>query len=60
VGGVTPGSMSPRATTIEEEGVYIDNFKMVDQGRFREKELYALLEGATDPARNALQNVNDL
>jgi 5-oxoprolinase (ATP-hydrolysing) len=60
VGGVTPGSMSPRATTIEEEGVYIDNFKMVDQGRFREKELYTLLEGAKFPARNALQNVNDL
>src|SRR5690606_11546778 len=60
VGGVTPGSMSPRATTIEEEGVYIDNFEMVDQGRFREKELYALLEGAKYPARNPLQNVNDL
>jgi 5-oxoprolinase (ATP-hydrolysing) len=60
VGGVTPGSMSPRATTIEEEGVYIDNFKMVDQGRFLEKELYALLEGAKYPARNPLQNVNDL
>jgi 5-oxoprolinase (ATP-hydrolysing) len=52
--------MSPRANTIEEEGVYIDNFKMVDQGRFREKELYALLEGAKFPARNPLQNVNDL
>jgi 5-oxoprolinase (ATP-hydrolysing) len=60
VGGVTPGSMSPRATRIEEEGVYIDNFKMVDQGRFLEKELYALLEGAKYPARNPLQNVNDL
>jgi 5-oxoprolinase (ATP-hydrolysing) len=60
VGGVTPGSMSPRATQIEEEGVYIDNFKMVDAGRFREKELYALLEGAKFPARNPLQNVNDL
>jgi 5-oxoprolinase (ATP-hydrolysing) len=60
VGGVTPGSMSPRATRIEEEGVYIDNFKMVDQGRFLEKELYALLEGAKFPARNPLQNVNDL
>jgi 5-oxoprolinase (ATP-hydrolysing) len=60
VGGVTPGSMSPRATRIEEEGVYIDNFKMVDAGHFREKELYALLEGAKFPARNPLQNVNDL
>ena len=32
VGGVAPGSMSPLATHIEEEGVYIDNFKLVDQG----------------------------
>ena len=60
VGGISPGSMSPNATTIEEEGVYIDNFKLVDRGRFREQELYALLEGAKYPARNAVQNVNDL
>ncbi len=60
VGGVTPGSMSPHATHIDEEGVYIDNFKLVDRGRFRERELYALLNGAKFPARNALQNVNDL
>ena len=60
VGGVTPGSMSPRATTIEEEGVYIDNFKMVDQGQFRERELHALLAGAKYPARNPTQNILDL
>ena len=36
VGGISPGSMSPIATNIEEEGVYIDNFKLVDRGRFRE------------------------
>jgi 5-oxoprolinase (ATP-hydrolysing) len=60
VGGVAPGSMSPLATHIDEEGVYIDNFKLVDRGRFREKELYALLRGAKYPARNPLQNVNDL
>lgn len=60
VGGISPGSMSPNATTIEQEGVYIDNFKLVDRGRFREKELYALLTGAKYPARNPLQNVNDL
>ena len=60
VGGVTPGSMSPRATTIEEEGVYIDNFKLVDRGRFREKELRELLSSAKYPARNPTQNVNDL
>jgi 5-oxoprolinase (ATP-hydrolysing) len=60
IGGVSPGSMSPRATNILEEGVYIDNFKLVERGRFRERELYALLEGGPFPARNPMQNVNDL
>ena len=60
VGGVSPGSMSPNATTIEQEGVYIDNFKLVERGRFREKELRALLVGGKYPARNPLQNINDL
>ena len=60
VGGIAPGSMSPLARTIEEEGVYIDNFKMVDRGDFREAELIALLKGAKYPVRNVVQNVNDL
>jgi 5-oxoprolinase (ATP-hydrolysing) len=60
VGGISPGSMSPNATTIEQEGVYIENFKLVERGRFRERELDALLTGAVYPARNPLQNVNDL
>jgi 5-oxoprolinase (ATP-hydrolysing) len=60
IGGISPGSMSPHAVTIDEEGVYIDNFKIMDEGRFREKELYELLRGVKYPARNPLQNVNDL
>src|SRR5579862_4095826 len=60
VGGISPGSMSPNATTSEQEGVYIDNFKLVERGRFREKETYQLLQGAKYPARNPLQNVNDI
>jgi len=60
VGGVAPGSMSPRATRIEEEGVYIDNFHLVENGRFREAETRTLLEGARYPARNVTQNINDL
>jgi len=60
VGGTAPGSMSPLATVIEEEGVYIDNFKIVDQGRFCEDELVALLTSARYPVRNVVQNVNDL
>ncbi|MDI3468568.1 MAG: 5-oxoprolinase, HyuA-like domain / 5-oxoprolinase, HyuB-like domain [Pseudolabrys sp.] len=60
VGGISPGSMSPNATTIEQEGVLFDNFKLVDRGKFREKELMAALTGAKYPARNPVQNVNDL
>ena len=60
VGGISPGSMSPNATTIEQEGVYMDNFKLVDRGRFREAALMAALTGAKYPARNPVQNVNDI
>ncbi len=60
VGGISPGSMSPRATNIDEEGVYIDNFKLVERGRFREQETIALFKGALYPARNVVQNLNDL
>ena len=60
VGGIAPGSMSPLARTIVEEGVYIDRFQLVEQGRFREAELVALLTGGPYPVRNVVQNVNDL
>ncbi len=60
VGGIAPGSMSPDAKNIEEEGVYIDNFKLVEAGRFREAALEELLTGATYPVRNVTQNVADL
>ncbi len=60
IGGISPGSMSPNARTIDEEGIYIDNFKLVDEGRFCERELYALLTETRYPARNPLQNVNDI
>ncbi|MBX6327278.1 MAG: hydantoinase B/oxoprolinase family protein [Pseudolabrys sp.] len=60
VGGISPGSMSPNATTIEQEGVLFDNFKLVDRGRFREKELMALLTQGRYPARNPIQNINDI
>jgi 5-oxoprolinase (ATP-hydrolysing) len=60
IGGTAPGSMSPDARTIDQEGVYIDNFKLVDQGRFRETELVELLTTAEYPVRDVVQNVNDL
>ncbi|WP_417480750.1 hydantoinase B/oxoprolinase family protein, partial [Maricaulis maris] len=60
VGGSAPGSMTPRATTVDEEGVLFDNFKLVDQGHFREAELVHLLTDHKYPARNPHQNVADL
>ncbi len=60
IGGISPGSMSPLATHIEEEGVYIDNFKLLDRGRFCEAELTKLLTGARYPVRTLAQNINDL
>jgi 5-oxoprolinase (ATP-hydrolysing) len=60
IGGITPGSMSPDAKTIEEEGVYIDNFLLAQAGRFRETKTRALLEGAKYPARNPRDNIADL
>ena len=60
IGGTTPGSMPPDSQTIEEEGVLIDNLKLVDAGRFREDELRALLASGRYPVRNADQNVADL
>jgi 5-oxoprolinase (ATP-hydrolysing) len=60
IGGIAPGSMSPKATRIEEEGVYIDPFKLVARGRFREQAVIELLTSAPYPARNPAQNIADL
>lgn len=45
IGGITPGSMPPFSTRIEEEGVQINNFKLVDKGVLREAEMLELLRG---------------
>ena len=60
VGGTAPGSMTPLATTVDEEGVLIDNFLVVDRGHFRETELIDMLTDHPYPVRNVHQNVADL
>lgn len=60
IGGITPGSMPPESTTIEQEGVLIDNFHLVDQGQFREAALIDLLTITPYPVRNPTQNIADL
>ena len=42
IGGITPGSTPPMSHTLEEEGVVIDDFLLVDGGHFREAELRAV------------------
>ncbi len=60
IGGITPGSTPPASRTLEEEGVVIDDFLLVDGGRFRETELRELLAGARWPARSPDVNVADI
>jgi len=60
IGGITPGSMPPTSRHIDEEGVLIDNFRLVRDGRFRTGEVLALLARAPFPARNPEQNLADL
>lgn len=62
IGGTTPGSMPPDSDHIEQEGVLINNFKLVDgaDGILREDAARAMLQGARYPARNPDQNMADL
>jgi 5-oxoprolinase (ATP-hydrolysing) len=60
IGGTTPGSMPPDSKTIDEEGIRITDFLLVEQGRFREQELVELLGSSSYPARNIHQNIGDL
>ena len=60
IGGITPGSMPPFSTRIEEEGVQINNVKLVDRGVLQEAQIIALLQSGEYPSRNPQQNLADL
>ena len=60
VGGITPGSMPPSSRTVEDEGVLIDDFLLIDAGRLREAETRALFASGRHPSRNVDQNMADL
>ena len=60
IGGISPGSVPSRSTRIDEEGVLIDNFCMVDAGTFREAEVRELFSAGPWPTRNMEQNLADL
>ena len=60
VGGISPGSMSPHGRTIHEEGVLLDNIKLVEAGAFMTNRIEAALGSGDYPARNIPQNIADL
>jgi 5-oxoprolinase (ATP-hydrolysing) len=60
IGGMTPGSMPALSTTVDQEGVLFDNFRIVAGGVFRERALLEALLAGPYPARNPHQNVADL
>jgi 5-oxoprolinase (ATP-hydrolysing) len=60
IGGITPGSMPPMSKHIDEEGVLLDNIKLVSQGQFNELMISKLLASGAYPSRNIAQNIADL
>lgn len=60
IGGIAPGSMPPNSTAIEQEGILFNNFLLVTEGRFRERELLDSLTSSPYPVRNPAQNTADL
>jgi len=60
IGGITPGSMPPRAETITDEGVLLDNLLLVRDGIFREEKLRRILTGSPHPVRNIQERISDL
>src|SRR3954452_13060730 len=60
IGGVSPGSMPAASTRVEEEGVLIDNWLLVEDGALREAQTTELLRTAEYPSRDPATNLADL
>jgi 5-oxoprolinase (ATP-hydrolysing) len=60
IGGISPGSMPPFSKNILEEGILINNFKLVENSKLKEQEIMALLLSTSHPSRNPQQNLADL
>jgi 5-oxoprolinase (ATP-hydrolysing) len=60
IGGLTPGSMPPNSTSLDQEGAVFKCFKLVKQGVFQEEELVAaLMAPAKLPGCSGSRNLND-
>jgi 5-oxoprolinase (ATP-hydrolysing) len=60
IGGITPGSMPPFSTRLDEEGVLLDNVKLVERGKFNETLFANLFATGKYPTRNLSDNRADL
>ena len=60
IGGVTPGSMPPDATSLAEEGVLIRNFALQRHNRSFDEQLRDLLSSGEYPSRNPDENLADI
>jgi 5-oxoprolinase (ATP-hydrolysing) len=55
IGGKTPGSGPPDSTHIDEEGVVIDNFRLVERGTFRAEDTARSCPPAHTPAAMSIR-----
>lgn len=60
IGGMAPGSATPLATHVDQEGVLIDNFKLVKRGVIDEEGMRKILTDHPWPARNPDENMADI
>ncbi|XP_029175794.1 5-oxoprolinase [Nylanderia fulva] len=65
IGGITPGSMPPHSTSLNQEGAVFKSFLLVHKGIFQEKELTdALMAPGKIPGssgtRNLSNNISDI
>ncbi|MBV1860506.1 MAG: hydantoinase B/oxoprolinase family protein [Nannocystaceae bacterium] len=60
VGGVSPGSMPPHATRLDEEGVIFRGTRIVHGGRFDAARVRKVLGSGPHPARRPTENIADL
>ncbi|KAK9965359.1 hypothetical protein ABG768_004455 [Culter alburnus] len=60
IGGITPGSMPPHSTSLQQEGAVFTSFKLVTGGVFQEKAVTeALMAPAQYPGCSGTRNLRD-
>ncbi|MHC4916518.1 MAG: hydantoinase B/oxoprolinase family protein, partial [Planctomycetota bacterium] len=60
VGGITPGSVPSFSRSLAEEGVLLENVRLVRAGEFQEDLFESLFTAGEHPARNLADNKADL